>query len=97
VFAFTPLVDDRFRSAVADLHSRGFPVVVINTLLESEVESLPGHEDALAHRVWKLRRKASRWELVESGIPVIDLEDESLDAGLLRLERARGFRRVALR
>ncbi|MEA2461781.1 MAG: hypothetical protein QOH90_1958, partial [Actinomycetota bacterium] len=40
---------------------------------------------------------ATRWELIESGIPVIDLENESLEAGLARLERSRGMRRMAHR
>jgi uncharacterized protein (DUF58 family) len=94
VFAFTPLIDARFRTALADLHARGFPVVVVNTLFEEDVPSLASTEDVLAHRVWKLHRESLRWELTESGIPVINLEEESLEAGLVRLERTRGFSRA---
>jgi uncharacterized protein (DUF58 family) len=97
VFAFTPLVDPRTRSALADLHARGFPVIVVDTLRKEDVRPLSDVEDRLAHRVWMLHRASLRWSLIDRGIPVIDLETETIEAGLARLERSRAFRKVAHR
>ena len=88
VVACTPLVDRRVLRAIADLDARGFPVVVIDTLAEHEV--LPGRdpEEELAHRVWRLEREATRFELASRGIGVVSWTGVGdLEAALVGLPR----------
>jgi uncharacterized protein (DUF58 family) len=97
VFAFTPLVDPRVTRALEDLHARGFPMIVVDTLHKRDIAPLKDAEDRLAHRVWLLHRRSVKWGLIDRGIPVIELETETIEAGLARLERGRAFRKVAHR
>ena len=95
VVAFSSLVDDRAFKALVDINGRGFPVVVINTLLEDRVEPSPGPEGAVAHRAWVLEREMRRDRLKAAGIPVTDWSgDESIQASLSQLPRRRRRIRV---
>jgi uncharacterized protein (DUF58 family) len=90
VIAFSPLVDDRAFAALADINTRGFPVVVINTLVEDRVRPTPGAEGELAHRAWILERDMKRDLLKSAGVPVVDWNgDESIQVALAELPRRR--------
>jgi uncharacterized protein (DUF58 family) len=90
VVAFSPLVDRRTIRALHDLRERGFALVVIDVLDENEVPAEPSAEGRLAHRVWKLERRALRFELSARGIPVVRwTEGSSLEAALSELPRLR--------
>ncbi|MDQ4144529.1 MAG: DUF58 domain-containing protein [Actinomycetota bacterium] len=94
VIAFSPLVDDRAFKALADINARGFPVAVVNTLVEDRVPPSPGAEGLLAHRAWTLERAMKRERLKMAGIPVTDWNgDESIQIALAQLPRRR--RRIA--
>lgn len=96
VVAFSPLVDDRTYNALADINARGFPVVVVNTLIESAVKPTRSAEGDIAHRAWLLERSRRKEELKAAGIPVGDWAGgEPIQAVLARLPR-RG-RRIASR
>lgn len=94
VIAFSPLVDDRALKALADINRRGFPTVVINTLVEDNVEPTPGAEGELAYRAWRLQRELKRDRLKEAGIAVTDWSgDEGLEVAMSALPR-RAQRRI---
>ena len=94
VIAFSPLVDDRAFAALADINTRGFPVAVINTLVEDRVAPTPGAEGELSHRTWVLDRHRKRDLLKAAGIPVIDWNgDESIQVALSQFPRR--HRRIA--
>jgi uncharacterized protein (DUF58 family) len=90
VIAFSPLIDDRAYAALADINTRGFPVVVINTLIEDRVPPTPGAEGELAHRAWILERHMKRDLLKAAGVPVVDWNgDESIQIALAALPHRR--------
>ena len=90
VIAFSPLVDDRAFKALADINTRGFPVVVINTLVEDKVAPSPGPEGLLAHRAWVLQRAMKRDHLKAAGIPVVDWSGkEPIQAALAQFPQRR--------
>jgi uncharacterized protein (DUF58 family) len=97
IIAFSPLVDQRALSALADIAARGFSLLVINTLSEDEVDPGPGREGALAYRAWRLQREATRARLTSAGVPVVTSTPESgVEAALAlapRRGRSRGTRR----
>ena len=96
VVAFSPLVDDRTYNALADINARGFPVVVINTLVEDAIKPTPGPEGDIAYRAWVLDRARRKEGLKAAGIPVAEWPgDDPIQAVLARLPR-RG-RRIASR
>ena len=90
VVAFSPLSDDRAFAALADINRRGFPVVVINTLVEERVPPSPGPEGDLAHRAWVLERHRKRDLLKASGVPVADWDGrESIQVPLAQFPQRR--------
>lgn len=90
VIAFSPLVDDRSFKALADINARGFPVVVINTLVEKQVEPTDTPEGRVAHRAWVLQRSMKRDLLKSLGVPVVDWTGtEPIQATLATLPRRR--------
>ena len=94
VIAFSSLVDDRAFKALVDINARGFPVSVINTLVEDKIRPNPGAEGELAYRAWVLEREMRRERLKAAGIPVSDWSgDEPIQAALSGLPRRR--RRIA--
>lgn len=82
---FSPLLDDRAIAAITDLHRRGHPVAVLDTLT-TEPPTDRSQTAALALRLWRLDRTALRSRLAERDIPVIDLrEPGDLDTVIARL------------
>lgn len=92
VIAVTPLLDERSIAALFDLRARGHDLVIVEVSPEDVVQSGDG-PDALAYRLWLLRRAELRARFERSGIAVARWTDEApLDAGL---EGVRAFRRRA--
>jgi uncharacterized protein (DUF58 family) len=93
VFAVTPLLDDRAVEALVDLRARGYDLAIVEV---SPVPfAVPGKDevDALAHRLWLLRRLELRSRYERLGVAVASWSDDSsLDAVL---EGVRSFRRHA--
>ena len=92
VLAVTPLLDERSIAALHDLRARGHDLAIVEVSPEEIVT--PGNGmDALAYRLWLLRRAALRARFEQSGVAVARWNDElPLDAGL---EGVRAFRRRA--
>jgi uncharacterized protein (DUF58 family) len=83
VVAFSPLVDERALKALADLHARGYHLVVIDTLLEEAVTPGRSPEDRAAFRVWRLQRAAQRFNLESQGVPIVQWPGhDALEAAL---------------
>ncbi|HEX6490443.1 MAG TPA: DUF58 domain-containing protein [Gaiellaceae bacterium] len=93
ILALSPLLDERATSALLDLRSRGFDLVIVEISPEPFVEEPPGVSGALAVRLWKLRREARRREYERAGAPVAQWrQGEPLTAVL---EGVSAFRRHA--
>jgi uncharacterized protein (DUF58 family) len=89
VIAFSPLIDARATAALADLATRDFPLVVVDTLPEDSVEPQPSAEGDLAHRVWRLERAALRGGFASLGVPVVPWHSPGgLDAVLATVPRS---------
>ena len=92
VIAVTPLLDERSISALLDLRARGHDLAVVEVSPEDLVTPGEGM-DALAYRLWLLRRAELRARFERSGVAVARWSDDaSLDVGL---EGVRGYRRRA--
>ena len=92
VIAVTPLLDDRAVAALLDLRARGHDLAVIEVSPEDIVSPGEGM-DALAYRLWLLRRAELRARFERSGVGVVRWTDElPLAAGL---EGVREYRRRA--
>jgi uncharacterized protein (DUF58 family) len=93
VLAVTPLLDDRAVKALVDLRARGYDLAIVEV---SPVPfAVPGENevDALAYRLWLLRRRELRSRYERLGVAVASWSDDaSLDAVL---EGVRAFRRHA--
>jgi uncharacterized protein (DUF58 family) len=92
VLAVTPLLDERSIAALFDLRARGHDLAIVEVAPEDAVSPGPG-VDALAYRLWLLRRAGLRARFERSGVAVARWNDDyPLDAGL---EGVRAFRRRA--
>jgi len=92
VLAVTPLLDERSIAALFDLRARGHDLAIVEVSPEDVVSPGPG-VDALAYRLWLLRRAGLRARFERSGVAVARWNDDyPLDAGL---EGVRAFRRRA--
>ena len=92
VIAVTPLLDERSIAALLDLRARGHDLAIVEVSPEDVVKPGDGI-DALAYRLWLLRRAALRARFERSGVAVARwADDRPLDAGL---EGVRAFRRRA--
>lgn len=70
VVVFSPLLDERVVHALIDLRRRGFALAVVD-VLRSEPKPRPNTDyDDLAIRMWRIGRRAIRYRLGDSGIPV---------------------------
>ena len=94
VIALTPLADSRVVRSLADLRSRGFALVVLDTLTEAAIAPGPTPEQQLSHRLWLLQRAATRAELADRGVPTLQLESKNLDIVLAQMA---SWERVAQR
>jgi uncharacterized protein (DUF58 family) len=90
VIAFSPLLDKRAVSALVNLHARGFPLVIIDTLALDSVEPTDTPEGLLAWRVWRMQRTAVNFDLERLGIAIVRWpEDGGLEAALARVPALR--------
>jgi uncharacterized protein (DUF58 family) len=93
IVAVTPLLDERSIRLLIDLRTRGcdLTVIEVSPLMNTTPGSSPA--DALAHRLWKLQRDATRSRLQALGIGVaLWTEDTALAPAL---EGVNAFRRSA--
>ena len=93
VVALTPLLDERAVGALLDLRARGFDLAVIDV---SPVPFTPVPKaslDALAYRIWNLRRDALRHRFERAGVAVVEWRRG--DDLQLALEEVTSFRRHA--
>jgi len=93
VVALSPLLDERSVEALFDLRARGFDLTVIETSPLAYVEPGPAASDAVAFRIWKLRREALRERLRRSGVAVVEWQEGTPLA--VEIEEAGAFRRHA--
>ena len=93
VLALSPLLDERAVRALLDLRARGFDLAIVEVSPAPFAEAGRAPEDAVAHRLWLLRREAVRARYRAAGVPVAEWrEDASLAAAL---EEVKAFRRSA--
>jgi len=71
VVVFTPLLDERALGALTDLRQRGFPVIVVDVLWHEPPTGPRSPSAALALRLWRLDRAATRAGLAGLGVPVL--------------------------
>lgn len=69
VVAVTPLEDERILDAIADLRTRGTDIVVVEV---SPAARAAVGSDALAYRIWLLRRASARMRIRALGVPVAE-------------------------
>ena len=97
VIAVTPLLDERSIAALLDLRARGYDLVVVEVSPEDIVKAGDGI-DALAYRLWLLRRAALRARFERSGVAVAQWRDDiPLDVGLEGVRASRRRARLARR
>jgi len=93
VIALTPLLDERGRAVMLDLHARGFDLVIIEVSPLGLVEPAEGELGELALRLWRLEREAVRARYERLGIAVAEWRDGvELESAL---EEVAAFRRYA--
>jgi uncharacterized protein (DUF58 family) len=92
VLAVTPLLDERSIHTLLDLRARGHDLAVVEVSPERAVRPGPGL-DALAYRLWLLRRAALRARLARAGVAVARWEDDMVFDEAI--EGVRAFRRHA--
>ena len=93
VLAVTPLLDERSVSLITDLRRRGTDLTVVEVSPLAHTSPGPSAADALAYRLWRLRREALRSRLQGLGIGVaVWAQDDTLGPGL---EGVNAFRRSA--
>jgi uncharacterized protein (DUF58 family) len=93
VLAVTPLLDERSVAALLDLRARGHDLAVVEVSPEPHVTVGSQPLEALAHRVWTLRRSELRARFERLGVAVTRLDDGvPLDVAL---EGVRSYRRHA--
>jgi uncharacterized protein (DUF58 family) len=87
VVVFSPLLDPRGFGAITDLRQRGFPLIVVDTLRDQPAAG-PGPVAALALRLWRLDRVATRSALRNLGVPVLSWDSATeLDSVLAPLRK----------
>jgi uncharacterized protein (DUF58 family) len=97
VVAFSPLLDDRAVTALVNLHARGFPLVIVDTLRDSGITPDPSPEGQLAWRVWKMERSEVDLDLERLGIPVVRWPERGpLEAALAQIPELRRRPRARL-
>jgi uncharacterized protein (DUF58 family) len=95
VIALSPLLDPRSLGALADLHYRGFDVMVVEISPEALLGEKSSQVDPIALETWGLLRRARRNRLARAGIAIVEwLPGEPLDVAMAK---AREYRRFAPR
>jgi uncharacterized protein (DUF58 family) len=94
LIAISPLIDDRSIGALLDLRARGFDVAVLD-VSPLPFAPTPGSEsDAVAHRLWVLKRETLRTQLEQLGVAVSEWRDgEPLQLPVARVSAFRRGRR----
>jgi uncharacterized protein (DUF58 family) len=93
VLAISPLLDERAVTTLLDLRARGFDLAVIEVSPAAFASAAEGEREALAYRLWHLKRDALRARYRQAGIPLVEwTAGEPLDAVL---EEVGTFRRRA--
>ncbi len=92
VLALTPLLDERAVSTLLDLRARGFDLTIIEISPAPFVPAAPGRPDAIAHRLWLLRREVLRSRYRSLGVPIVEWREGEPAAAVL--EEVRAWRRV---
>jgi uncharacterized protein (DUF58 family) len=93
VIAITPLLDERGRAILVDLHDRGWDLVIVEVSPLDHADPPEGEFGELAHRLWRLQREAVRARYERLGVAVAEWRDDlPLDAVL---EEVAAFRRFA--
>ena len=88
VVLFSPLLDERAVGTVRDLRERGRPVLVVDVLTEQPPTRPGDRTEALAVRLWRLDRAATRFRLAGMGVPVVDWDGTApLDQAVAGLTR----------
>ncbi len=88
VVLFSPLLDPRAFGLLTDLRQRGFPVILVDTLRDEPPAEPPLAMAAIALRLWRLDRAATRAALADLGVPVLRWPDDAeLDAVLAPIRR----------
>jgi uncharacterized protein (DUF58 family) len=93
VVALTPLIDERSINALLDLRARGYDLAVIETSPVPYVEPGTTPVEALAFRLWELRRESLRQRLRQSGVAVTEWRKGTPLA--VGVEEVGAFRRYA--
>ena len=97
VIAFSPLLDKRAVNALVNLHARGFPLVIIDTLAQDAIAPGTAPEAQVAWRVWRMQRAAVEYDLERLGIPVVGWPaNGTLEGALAGLPAMRRRPRVRL-
>ncbi len=97
VIAVTPLLDERSIAALLDLRGRGYDLFIVEVSPEDIVGPGDG-SDALAYRLWLLRRAALRARFERFGVAVAQWRDDvPLGVGLEGVSASRRRARLARR
>ena len=92
VLALTPLLDERAVATLLDLRARGFDLTVVEISPVPYVPPAPGRADAVAHRLWLMRREVLRSRYRRVGVPIVEWREGTSAAAVL--EEVRAWRRV---
>ena len=72
ILAVTPLLDERAVGTLLDLRARGFDRAVLEVSPVPFVAPGPTEIDALAHRLWLMKRRRLRAQYERVGVPVVE-------------------------
>ncbi len=98
IIAITPLLDERSIRLVTEVRTRGADLTVIEVSPVAHTPAGDTASDALAHRLWRLRRDALRARLQALGIGVsVWEEDDMLGPALEGVNRFRRSARHVMR
>ncbi len=92
IVALSPLLDERAVATLLDLRARGFDLTVIELSPVPYVEAAPGRSDAVAYRLWLMRREVLRSRYRRVGVPIVEWREGTPAAAVL--EEVRAWRRV---
>jgi uncharacterized protein (DUF58 family) len=72
VIAISPLLDERAVTTLLDLRARGFDLAVLEVSPAAFASPAEGEREALAYRLWQLKRETLRARYRRVGIPVVE-------------------------
>jgi uncharacterized protein (DUF58 family) len=96
VLAVSPLLDERAVATLLDLRARGFDLVVVEVSPVPFAAAAEGEREALAHRIWQLKREVQRDRYRRVGVAVVEWRaEEPLEAALAEVTAFRQRARYA--